>query len=86
MLIHLAAFKCILGYIIQVEETHPYRTPAGSSQQLETIGRRLARLRQEQGWTQKTLAAWLAISRVAVSHFEIDLPAERMGRPEHRRA
>jgi transcriptional regulator with XRE-family HTH domain len=47
--------------------------------QLETIGRRIARLRQEQGWTQQTLAARLAISRVAVSHFEMDLttPGER---------
>ena len=47
--------------------------------QPETIGRRIARLRQEQGWTQQTLAARLAISRVAVSHFEMDLttPGER---------
>ena len=39
--------------------------------QLETIGRRPARLRQEQGWTQQTLATRLAISRVTVSHFEM---------------
>jgi transcriptional regulator with XRE-family HTH domain len=54
--------------------------------QLETIGRRLARLRQEQGWTQQTLAARLAISRVAVSHYEMKLPAGRMGQPEYKRA
>lgn len=47
--------------------------------QVETIGRRIARLRQENGWTQQTLAARLAISRVAVSHIEMDLsvPSER---------
>jgi transcriptional regulator with XRE-family HTH domain len=54
--------------------------------QLETIGRRPARLRQEQGWTQQTLATRLAISRVTVSHFEIDPPAGRMGQPEYKRA
>lgn len=45
----------------------------------ETIGRRIARLRQEQGWTQQSLSARLAISRVAVSHIEMDLtlPSER---------
>jgi transcriptional regulator with XRE-family HTH domain len=46
---------------------------------LETIGKRIARLRQESGWTQQALAARLAISRVAVSHIEMDLtiPGER---------
>jgi transcriptional regulator with XRE-family HTH domain len=45
----------------------------------ETIGKRIARLRQESGWTQQTLAARLAISRVAVSQIEMDLtiPSER---------
>jgi transcriptional regulator with XRE-family HTH domain len=45
----------------------------------ETIGKRLARLRQESGWTQQSLAARLAISRVAVSQIEMDLtiPSER---------
>lgn len=45
----------------------------------ETIGKRIARLRQETGWTQQTLAARLAISRVAVSQIEMDLtlPSER---------
>ena len=36
----------------------------------EPFGRRIARLRAEQGWTQQDLAERLAISRVAVSHLE----------------
>jgi len=45
----------------------------------ETIGKRIARLRQQDGWTQQSLAARLAVSRVAVSHIEMDLsiPGER---------
>jgi transcriptional regulator with XRE-family HTH domain len=45
----------------------------------ETIGKRIARIRQEHGWTQQEIAARLAISRVAVSHIEMDLtiPGER---------
>lgn len=45
----------------------------------ETIGKRIARLRAERGWTQQALANRLAISRVAVSHIEMDLsiPSER---------
>ena len=45
----------------------------------EEIGKRIARLRQEFGWTQQTLAERLAISRVAVSHIEMDIsmPGER---------
>ena len=45
----------------------------------ETIGKRIARLRQESGWTQQALAVRLAISRVAISHIEMDLtlPSER---------
>ncbi|MCZ7553272.1 MAG: helix-turn-helix domain-containing protein [Anaerolineales bacterium] len=45
----------------------------------ETIGKRIARLRAERGWTQQALASRLAISRVAVSHIEMDLsiPSER---------
>jgi transcriptional regulator with XRE-family HTH domain len=45
----------------------------------ETIGKRIARLRAENGWTQQALAARLAVSRVAVSHIEMDLslPSER---------
>ncbi len=46
---------------------------------LQSIGKRIAQLRAEHGWTQQTLAARLAISRVAVSHIEMDLitPSER---------
>jgi transcriptional regulator with XRE-family HTH domain len=45
----------------------------------ETIGHRIARMRQEYGWTQQSLASRLAISRVAISHIEMDLtlPSER---------
>ena len=45
----------------------------------ETIGKRVARLRHERGWTQRELAGRLAISRVALSHIEMDLsvPGER---------
>ena len=45
----------------------------------DSIGKRIARLRQERGWTQQDLANQLAISRVAVSHIEMDLsvPGER---------
>ena len=45
----------------------------------ESIGRRVARLRKQYGWTQQGLAERLAISRVAVSHIEMDLsvPGER---------
>jgi transcriptional regulator with XRE-family HTH domain len=45
----------------------------------ETIGKRIARLRNQCGWSQQSLAARLAISRVAISHIEMDLiiPSER---------
>lgn len=45
----------------------------------ETIGKRIASLRQEHGWTQQSMAGRLALSRVAVSHIEMDLsiPSER---------
>jgi len=45
----------------------------------ETLGKRIARLRTERGWTQQALAVRLAASRVAVSHIEMDLslPSER---------
>ncbi|OGO64092.1 MAG: hypothetical protein A2029_17065, partial [Chloroflexi bacterium RBG_19FT_COMBO_47_9] len=44
-----------------------------------SIGKRLASLRQKNGLTQQSLADRLAMSRVAVSHIEIDLtiPSER---------
>jgi transcriptional regulator with XRE-family HTH domain len=45
----------------------------------ETIGKRIARLRQAHGYTQEQLAERVAVSRVAVSHIEMDisLPGER---------
>ncbi len=45
----------------------------------ETLGARLGRLRVAHGWTQQELAERIAVSRVAVSHFEMDLavPSER---------
>ncbi len=49
--------------------------PAGEG----SLGRRIASLRAERGWTQQGLADRLGISRVAVSHLETDLnlPGER---------
>ena len=46
---------------------------------VDSIGKRLAYLRQRQGWTQQSLADRLAMSRVAISHMEMDLtiPSER---------
>ena len=46
---------------------------------IETLGARLGRLRATLGWTQQELADRIAVSRVAVSHFEMDLavPSER---------
>ena len=46
---------------------------------LETIGQRIGQLRQAKGWTQQALAERIAISRVAISHIEMDLstPGER---------
>ena len=43
------------------------------------LGRRIARLRRDLGWTQQELAERLAISRVAVSHLEsgVSVPSER---------
>jgi transcriptional regulator with XRE-family HTH domain len=45
----------------------------------QSIGKRIATLRQQGGWTQESMAERLAISRVAVSHIEMDLsvPGER---------
>ena len=46
---------------------------------LESLGRRIAKLRAELGWTQQELADRAAVSRVALSHLERDLstPGER---------
>ena len=45
----------------------------------EPLGQRIARLRNQSGWTQQELADRVAISRVAVSHLElgISVPSER---------
>lgn len=45
----------------------------------ESIGKRIAQLRQKSNLTQQALANRLAISRVAVSHIEMDIsiPGER---------
>lgn len=45
----------------------------------ETLGVRLGRLRTLHGWTQQELSERIAVSRVAISHFEMDLatPSER---------
>jgi transcriptional regulator with XRE-family HTH domain len=46
---------------------------------IQTIGKKVAELRSNQGWTQQYLAGRIAISRVALSHIESDLsiPGER---------
>jgi len=38
-----------------------------------SLGRRIAKLRAELGWTQQELADRVAVSRVALSHLESDL-------------
>lgn len=45
----------------------------------DDLGRRVARLRGDLGWTQQDLADRLGISRVAVSHLEsgLNVPGER---------
>ena len=55
------------------------RTGAGSSGVPVLLGQRIARLRNESGWTQQELADRVAISRVAVSHLELGIsaPSER---------
>jgi transcriptional regulator with XRE-family HTH domain len=40
---------------------------------VESLGRRIAKLRAELGWTQQELADRAAVSRVALSHLESDL-------------
>ncbi|MDQ3385250.1 MAG: helix-turn-helix domain-containing protein [Actinomycetota bacterium] len=45
----------------------------------EHLGRRIAKLRADLGWTQQELAGRLAISRTALSHLEggVSVPGER---------
>jgi len=38
----------------------------------ESIRKRIARLHQGNGWTQQSLADRVAMSRVAISHIEMD--------------
>ena len=54
-------------------------TSGPRQQPLETLGRRIASLRGDRGWTQQQLADRLALSRTAVSHIEAGLshPSER---------
>lgn len=63
----LAAWPAYLGYISDMDGVE------------ETTGARIARLRQERGWTQQALSERAAVSRVAISHIEMDLstPSER---------
>jgi transcriptional regulator with XRE-family HTH domain len=46
---------------------------------LESLGKRIAKLRAGLGWTQQDLADRVAVSRVALSHIESDIsvPGER---------
>jgi transcriptional regulator with XRE-family HTH domain len=46
---------------------------------LESLGKRIAKLRAGLGWTQQDLADRVAVSRVALSHIEsaISVPGER---------
>jgi transcriptional regulator with XRE-family HTH domain len=46
---------------------------------LESLGKRIAKLRAGLGWTQQDLADRIAVSRVALSHIESDIsvPGER---------
>ena len=57
----------------------PYSKGVMKETREETIGERIAHLRQEHGWTQQALAERIAISRVAISHIEMNLstPSER---------
>ena len=55
------------------------RETSGAAPDDNTLGRRIAKLRTERGWTQQHLAERAAMSRVAVSHLEAGLsqPSER---------
>lgn len=46
---------------------------------IESFGARISRLRAAYGWTQQELAERIAVSRVAISHWEMGLgvPSER---------
>ncbi|MDX6325510.1 MAG: hypothetical protein QOK15_1864 [Nocardioidaceae bacterium] len=61
-----------------MEQWEPGSWP-GRPSEPNSLGRRIAALRAERGWTQQDLAERLAVSRVAVSHLETDInsPGER---------
>lgn len=62
------------------EEIGTYNPPMTSGAAgRQPLGQRVAFLRAQRGWTQVDLAARVAVSRVAISHFEMGLamPSER---------
>ncbi len=61
-----------------VESWEPGSWP-GRPSEPNSLGRRIAVLRVERGWTQQELAERLGVSRVAISHLETDInsPGER---------
>jgi len=61
------------------ELAQAHQKPITLSCMPEPLGPRLARLRTALGWTQQELAERIAVSRVAISHFELDIqiPSER---------
>ncbi len=63
---------------MRVEPWEPAGWP-GRPPEPNSLGRRIAALRVERGWTQQDLAERLGVSRVAVSHLETDInsPGER---------
>jgi transcriptional regulator with XRE-family HTH domain len=67
-----------VGETVLVETWEPGSWP-GRPTEPNSLGRRIAALRAERGWTQQDLAERLGVSRVAVSHLETDIntPGER---------
>ena len=63
---------------MEVDPWEPGSWP-GRPSEPNSLGRRIAALRAERGWTQQDLAERLGVSRVAVSHLETDInsPGER---------
>lgn len=73
----MAGSGAILGETERVESWEPGWP--GRPSEPNSLGRRIAALRVERGWTQQDLAERLGVSRVAVSHLETDInsPGER---------
>ena len=76
--------SCPVTPVMSARILHLYRRrvpvsakPLGIGQ--ESLGRRVAKLRAELGWTQAQLAERIAVSRVALSHVEsgLTVPSER---------